>query len=319
MRMRRLRTQLGAIVLLGICLGGFYARYDLTQHVTPQFGFACAVVAIVWAIGRLPLAAVVWFVVGTVFLWPVLPQYLPRRAAVPPGCRLVVVTFNERSDRRDDTAAAQNIVALKPDILFVQKAFTPDALRTALISAGWHHFDSLPSPGNKELIASRFPIVRSHDDRQGIWADIVIAGETVRLYGFSAPRGIDEGADDPGNPTFHDDYFTTLTADIAANTGPLILAGDGNASVFSPEMKALRAEVGDAWNEAGYGLGATFPGPWRRIGWLGPFVRIDYILHNRAFAAVSARRVKDATGAGHYPVVAQLVFREHGDDGAACR
>ena len=51
---------------------------------------------------------------------------------------------------------------------------------------------------------------------------------------------------------------------------------------------------------------------------LGPWLRIDYILHDRAFDAVSARRVDDASGAGHYPVAADLVFAGAGAPGQPC-
>jgi endonuclease/exonuclease/phosphatase family metal-dependent hydrolase len=51
---------------------------------------------------------------------------------------------------------------------------------------------------------------------------------------------------------------------------------------------------------------------------IGPWLRIDYIFHNRAFDAVSARRIDDATGAGHFPVLAKLVLAGAGKPGAPC-
>ena len=68
--------------------------------------------------------------------------------------------------------------------------------------------------------------------------------------------------------------YAQLDAALAARDGPFILAGDGIRSVFSAEMKSIEAKVGDAWKEAGYGFVPTFPGPWRRMGFFGPFVRI---------------------------------------------
>ena len=47
-------------------------------------------------------------------------------------------------------------------------------------------------------------------------------------------------------------------------------------------------------------------------------MRIDYILHDGTFDTLSARRIHDATGAGHYPVAADLVFAGAGNPGQPC-
>jgi vancomycin resistance protein VanJ len=312
--MRRIRFE---ILTLCAWVAGLavFAVDDLARHVTPQLGVACLVAGLLCVARRLWVGGTVWIVTAIIALWPIVPSYLPRQANAPAGCRLAVVTFNHLEGHPDDTGAARLIAGLHPDIVFAQKVYDTEAFRDALMVAGFAAFHSVLSPSNSQLILSRFPIIRTQDDRDGIWSDVVIADVEVRLRDLYAPRPVLE----TGKPALYREYYARLEQEIDARSAPLILAGDGNASIFTPEIRSLRKRLRDAWDEGGFGLGATFPGPWRRIGIFGPFVRIDYILHNDAFAAISARRIDDATGAGHYPVWAELSFLGHGDAEERCQ
>lgn len=313
--MRRIRFEILALCAAGAGLAAFVTFNDLARHVTPQLGAASAIVCLLCAARGIWVASAAWLAAAIMALWPILPNYLPHRTNPGAGCRIAVVTFNHLEGRPDDAGAAKLIAALHPDLLFAQKVYDTEAFRAALTAAGLSGFHSFLSPGNSQLILSRFPILRGHDDRDGIWTDVAIAGEEVRLRSLYAPRPVLE----TGKPELYREYYARLDEEIRARTAPLIVAGDGNASIFTPEIAQLRKRLRDAWDEAGFGLGATFPGPWRRIGILGPFVRIDYVFHNDAFAAVAARRIDDATGAGHYPVWAELSFLGHGGADGRCR
>jgi vancomycin resistance protein VanJ len=312
---RRIRFEILVLCAWGTGLAVFAGVSDLARHVTPQLGAASAVVGLLCAARRLWVGSAAWLATAIVALLPIVPNYLPQRVNAAAGCRIAVVTFNHLEGRPDDAGAAKSIAALHPDILFAQKVYDTEAFRAAMTAAGLSGFHSFLSSGNSQLILSRFPIIRAHDDRDGIWTDIALAGEEVRLRGLYAPRPVLE----TGKPALYREYYARLDEEIRARTAPLIVAGDGNASIFTPEIRQLRTRLLDAWDEAGFGLGATFPGPWRRIGIFGPFVRIDYVFHNDAFAAVAARRIDDAAGAGHYPVWAELSFLGHGDADGRCR
>jgi len=171
---------------------------------------------------------------------------------------------------------------------------------------------SFPSPTKPDLILSRFPIIRADDDPLGIWVDVAVEGRIVRLKNMYAPR--------PNRDwSAYVAYHAGLRQQVGDYKGPLILAGDGNATMFTPEIRALRDILQDVWDQGGFGLGFTFPGPWRRLGMLGPWLRIDYIFHDAALDTVSARRVDDVTGAGHYPVWAELHLVDAGKFGTPCK
>jgi endonuclease/exonuclease/phosphatase (EEP) superfamily protein YafD len=83
----------------------------------------------------------------------------------------------------------------------------------------------------------------------------------------------------------------------AAQKGPVILAGDANATPQSDVYRMLAGWLKDSWPEAGYGLGHTFPGS-RESGGAGPsyygiplpqgLFRIDYVFHSVDLKAIKA-------------------------------
>lgn len=302
----------------GLC--AFVAFHDIARHATAQLGLLCLAAGLVCCIGQLRLAASLYLVVAALALMPVIPAYLPRFSHAVSGCRLTVVTFNHLElGQPDDVGAARLLSRLDPDIILAQKVIDTAAFQQALFADGFSGFSTYLSPDNKEVILSRFPITATIDKRDNAAADILVSGDTVRLMGLYADRPVGEHATPGGNPELYREYYAHLNDDIRSYSGPLILAGDGNATIFTPEISGLRHLLRDAWDEAGYGLGATFPGPRRWLGFFGPFIRIDYIFHNDAFAAVDARRINEVMGAGHYPVWAELVFLNHGEAGKPCR
>lgn len=72
--------------------------------------------------------------------------------------------------------------------------------------------------------------------------------------------------------------------------GPKMVVGDFNMSDQTPAYAQLRAVLHDAYREAGWGLGFTFPNNLHVDGQPvpGPFVRIDYIFHSADLLAQEA-------------------------------
>lgn len=295
-----------AALLVGfveLAIGQFWA-----QHLIPQTGLICIGGAVLCLLGRLWVAAACWAAAAIFPLLQVLPLYLPHDVALRPGCRISVLTFNQLEENPDNAAAARLIGRLHPDILFAEKVYAPDEFRRLLLA----ELPGYSAAAERQLlILSRFPIARSADIRVGFWADVQVAGREARLLDIYLTRPNQNFA------SYRSEY-DRLYRWLRQEHGPLIVAGDGNTTAFAPEMRSIHELLRDSWDEAGYGLGATFPGPWRRAGKLGPWLRIDYILHDAGFDTASARRVDDAAGAGHYPVMADLVFAGAGTNGARC-
>lgn len=300
-----------ALTVLGLGIAAFLMGHFWARQITPQLSFFCLGVSVLCFFLRLWAAGAGWALAAVIGLSTIVSAYLPRLSVPRPGCSISVVTFNKLAEHPDDVGAARLLVGLRPDVIFAQKVYNNVRFRDVLLAEGFHGYYSFPSPTKPDLILSRFPIVRADDGPFGIWVDVAVEGQDVRLKNMYVPRpNRDWGA--------YVAYHAGLRQQVRDYKGPLILAGDGNATVFTPEMRALREILQDAWDQGGFGLGFTFPGPWRRLGMLGPWLRIDYIFHDAALDTMSARRVDDATGAGHYPVWAELLLVGAGNPGAPC-
>jgi endonuclease/exonuclease/phosphatase (EEP) superfamily protein YafD len=299
------------LIALGALLTGIveFAFGQLwAQHLMPQIALFCLLCTALCLVCRLWIASAGWAVVAVLPLLQVAPLYVPQHAAPRSGCRIAVLTFNQLEEHPDNAGAARLIGRLRPDILFAEKVYAVEEFRRLLMD----QFPGYSSAAvGQLLILSRFPIMRSVDLRYGMSADATIGGREVRLLAIYMARPNKDFA------TYRSNY-ASLYRQVRGERAPLILAGDGNTTVFSPEMGSIRELLRDSWDEGGWGLGATFPGLWRRAGLLGPWMRIDYIMHNGAFDTVSARRIDDAVGAGHYPVAAELVLAGAGTPDKSC-
>ena len=88
--------------------------------------------------------------------------------------------------------------------------------------------------------------------------------------------------------------------------GPTIVVGDFNMTDHSPGYRAIAGRLGDAYREAGWGFGHTFPDvEVRSIATPLPVVRIDYVFHSHDMAARRAY-VGDRGGPDHRFLVAEL-------------
>ena len=113
-------------------------------------------------------------------------------------------------------------------------------------------------------------------------------------------------------------------ADFTARTpGPLIVAGDANAADLSRPYRTLTSgHLRDAWREAGFGLGSTFPGStvpassrWKLGSWYVPqwLVRIDYIFISPHWGVATAGMAQFDGVSDHRGVVAELVLTISGN------
>jgi len=110
-------------------------------------------------------------------------------------------------------------------------------------------------------------------------------------------------------------------ADFAtAHPGPLIFAGDLNATDQNEAHAIIARRMHDTWREAGWGFGHTFPGkPTPDVGGSRPvifgipvpmwLVRIDHIFHSDSFVALDARLGPDDAGSDHRAVIVTLGWR----------
>ena len=111
-------------------------------------------------------------------------------------------------------------------------------------------------------------------------------------------------------PEEFDAQMTALAADIAQVEGPLIVAGDMNATDQSEIYRKFNHYLEDAYWETGWGFGFSYPAsPYSFMDMpfqTGPLWRIDYVFHNQYFTATSAHTLSNAGGSDHFPIVVEL-------------
>ncbi len=148
------------------------------------------------------------------------------------------------------------------------------------------------------LQAQAHPYLRATLDVEGASLTVIVAhppppgrvGRTIRIY--------------PGVP-----LGIASVSEMAASGGPTLLLGDFNMTDQNDVYRIIRrAGLRDAFREAGWGLGLTYPRRLLRYESFPLLMRIDYIFYTGDFEATRAWVGPDA-GADHLPVLAELVWR----------
>ena len=169
---------------------------------------------------------------------------------------------------------------------------------------GWVHGDVKPSnvvvsaDGHATLIDLGFALRKS----EALLTEIRTARGTLD---YVAPEVMTSAfsADDRGDlyslgiSLFH--MLTGKLPFVGRTPGPLIIAGDANATDISQPYRTIHnAGLQDAWRVAGFGLGGTFPGStvsgssrWKIGSWYAPqwMLRIDYVFVSPHWEVSSAR------------------------------
>ena len=232
----------------------------------------------------------------------------PDRPNAPAGPRLRVVSSNLEYPRRDSTPLGRELAAFEPDVLLLQE-LSPEHL-TMIKSAG--AFDPFPysyvdaRPGSfGGGIWSRFPLSEGETWQVAgvplVRATIDVDGTRVRVFDVHLKA--------PTRPRWVPVWKAQLAAlatDAAAHGGPVIMAGDYNATYgHAPFRRLLAVGLRDAHTEAGRGLATTWP---VNNPLLPPLFRLDHVLVSREFEVLAAREGR-GPGTDHRPVVADLVLR----------
>lgn len=226
----------------------------------------------------------------------------------------------------DDTAAFEAAVrALQPDLIAIQEAGTQFSADLPHRLGDLFPYQELyPTGGAAGMaILSNYPILSAAppDFRRGgtscncqtITVDVQGQAVTVinmhpwparmrfrRLGPIPVPTDYD---------TSNQDRLIQLLAEaVQGAESPLLVLGDLNTSELQPNYQRLRVHLQDAFAQTGWGLGYTFPSNKRfDTSLIFPFIRIDYVFHDRAWIARAAW-TGAIHGSDHRYVVADLLL-----------
>ena len=246
-----------------------------------------------------------------IIVFTYLPLYLPNRPAssAEGGFSVKIMSYNLHGIPEID-GIVEVIRRENPDVLLIQEC------SPALCSPLYHGLDDL-YPYKDMVIKdfgqaaySRYPMKRTSAEAN--------QGRTQKLI-IKAPQGPAAVWNIHPIPPFlippqeYDAQMSALVADIAREKGPLIVAGDLNATDQSEAYRKINQYLIDGYWETGWGVGFSYPAPpytFMDSGLqMGPIWRIDHIFHSSEFTATDAYIVKDAGGSDHFPIVVVLSLK----------
>ncbi|HSF81347.1 MAG TPA: endonuclease/exonuclease/phosphatase family protein [Anaerolineales bacterium] len=260
------------------------------------------------------------------FAWLWGGLFLPPPSRATAGVEtLTVMTYNVLGWHEFSDPVIATIRQEAPDVVLIQE-LNPSlarALQTEL--ADEYPYQVLdPQTGVTGMgTLSRYPL-RPHDqelplDWIGAPQELLLDwnGHTLSLVNFHMQSSTMGGLNRYGLDNQKRTRQARALAEFAAGAGPLIAGGDANSTPLTAAYRLLSSQLQDAWGQAGFGLGHTFPGsdipgsmrP-RLAGvpvpqWLA---RIDYIFHSTQLKTLQARTARFDGVSDHRGVVAVLVW-----------
>ncbi len=248
----------------------------------------------------------------------------PIAHAEADGPALTVMTYNVLYTSTDGHAIAATITGAGPDLVAFQE-LTP-RLAEQLgqeIGALYPYRTPLHSACLAEVaVWSRYPLQFESVDEDVTCrvcpVVVTLQRGPVRVVNVHAwpYTGIDRESVERSFGWRQEQIELILDA-FADQPEPLIVLGDLNSTPMHEVHRTLSARLADAFVEAGWGLGHTYPAAGGRA-WGHPYpsrlVRIDHIFHSDAWRAEAAWVAAWDGSSDHLPVVARLRLL---DDGAA--
>ena len=255
------------------------------------------------------VAALLWLALFGAFFLP-----KPRQVwGAAPSLR--VMTTNVYGYNPHPEAVARAIIVANVDIVGIQE-LSPEmaAVLSEQLQALYPHQVLAPQVGVTGLgVFSRYPLALTGETLPGQWLGapqlltVDFAGTAVMLLNVHTfPPALLPGAAQARRAAARTQQTAAIADFAAAHSGPLIVLGDFNDVPQSSAYITLTSVLADAWREAGWGLGHTFPaldGP--LPSW---WFRIDYIFYSAHWQAVTAELGPWDGYSDHRPVVATLAL-----------
>jgi endonuclease/exonuclease/phosphatase (EEP) superfamily protein YafD len=266
-----------------------------------------------------------------VFLWLWGPQFLPRLRHPPAhGPALSVMTYNVLAWHTYTQPVIENIRAQSVDIVFLQELNhnLARALSTELKDEfPFQILEPVDSPSGIGVI-SRFPIRPTGERLPYRWIggpqvlDLDWNGQAVTLVNIHMVPNTRMGRTAIIEPPIRlrEAQAQELVKLARSRSIPVIIAGDANSAPLNEATRIITRELQDAWWEAGFGLGHTFPGSTipgsdrPRLGkdrFVPPWLtRIDYVFPSNDWYVVSVKLAPFDRVSDHRGVIADLKLRK---------
>jgi endonuclease/exonuclease/phosphatase (EEP) superfamily protein YafD len=287
----------------------WYVLYRSVGDDRPGFGYLMApgyfvglisIVAGAWlAIARKWALAAAALAIVLVVLWIDLPS-IGRDSVPAQGERVRIVTASLRTMNSNLAAAAERLESYQADVIAVQEPNDAAVLASLIRRKSGPQWRMVTNGG--VAIFSRLPLAQAPGPGKGILAARVRlpSGRDLTIWTLRAPK-------EYWQPFKLSEYHSNLVDQVRLGR-PDIVAGDFNATPWNGGHRRMSEIMVDSFRAANPGPGFTFPSRARRMGTLGPLIRIDHIFVRPAIATTRSFVGVASPGADHHPVIADLVI-----------
>jgi vancomycin resistance protein VanJ len=275
-----------------------------------------------WSICVVALVACCWW--GMLFG----KLYLPRSIPAAEGVALNVMTYNILVHNTQLEEIVKALDASDADVVVLYELHPQQAAAINESLAEKYPYRLLDPHGSDGVgVISRYPLKLTDQSIAGFWIGIPrvyemdVAGQTVTIV-CAHPHASNVRWPWRIAPVLaeRDASIEAIKQFAQSHKGPLLVPLDLNSTPLNRAYKTMTSVLADSWQEAGYGLGNTFPGAAspgssrpRYFGILMPqwVIRIDYVFHSHHFTATEARIGPWDGYSDHRPVMARLVLKEN--------
>lgn len=246
--------------------------------------------------------------------------FLPWKTAfVPAGPSLTVMTYNVLGYNTHPDAVVDSILAVGPDVVSLQELNlrVAHAIRQKLLSAyPYQQLDARDDVFGMGVI-SRYPLHLSDETLPGGWVGtpqiltLTVGGQSITIlnvHALATSAGVLATLDQ--SISERERQARTIRDFAQTHPGPLIVTTDFNSTDMNASYQIVTSALSDAWMEAGWGPGNTFPA---LVDSHVPIwaIRIDYIFYSNQFRTTAAE-IRDWDGSSdHRPMLARLVLTDY--------
>ncbi len=300
--------------LFALSVAGLFHRpryFELASHFRLQYLWAAALCGVcltwrrVWTWALLAGAIVIF---NGLFIAPL---YRHPRLPASAGVSLKVMLSNVMGGNRNYAAVLREVRAENPDILVIEECTPLWWQNLEILKADYPHSEAVLQYGGGGIaLFSRFPLENVQVHRVGGSVHTIITAR-VNLNGTR----LEILAMHPLTPVT-DDKFSERNRQLAwaadymrGLTGPRILIGDLNTTLFSPYFQDLVRDSGLHNARQGQGLLPSWPARYDVVPAIPPFLRIP-IDHCLVSDEISVARIRlgPRVGSDHLPLLVDLVI-----------
>jgi len=218
-----------------------------------------------------------------------------------------IYSANIQRFNKDLSVLKSELMRINPDIILLMEV-TPERVKDQLQPLiDKSPYSIVTTPMGEHCVGmvflSKFPIVR-HKVKELTKYGNSLLGATLTID----RKDITFYAIHPQNPLFRSDFddrqaqLLSLASSIRENPHPVIVAGDFNATPYSPVFRKLLSISGLRDSRNGFGWQPSWP-TYMPLAW----IPIDHVLVSHDFQVLD-RSTGAYIGSDHYPLYAQLAM-----------